>query len=272
MKTFRQKLITYSQFIFRVFAFFTAAFLLYLVLPSEPRFKYEYQKGAPWKHQNLVAPFDFAILKSNQEIEAEKRTLLKTFTPYFITDTTVEVRKLQELKSDLQTLISESYPKKKEVTDEIGQALGDLYVSGILASSPQSGGILNGKTEISKITGKTVTLIPVSLLHSEKSAYRVLNDKVTLIKKRYPGIALQMNMLDLGRYIQSNLKYDEERSLNEIKELESGISTANGLIQEGERIIMQGEIVDDAKFQILENIYLLYPLVRLISLFLLIKK
>ncbi len=258
MKTFRQKLITYSQFIFRVFAFFTAAFLLYLVLPSEPRFKYEYQKGAPWKHQNLVAPFDFAILKSNQEIEAEKRTLLKTFTPYFITDTTVEVRKLQELKSDLQTLISESYPKKKEVTDEIGQALGDLYVSGILASSPQSGGILNGKTEISKITGKTVTLIPVSLLHSEKSAYRVLNDKVTLIKKRYPGIALQMNMLDLGRYIQSNLKYDEERSLNEIKELESGISTANGLIQEGERIIMQGEIVDDAKFQILESLKLNY--------------
>ena len=30
--------------------------LLFLILPGEPKFKYEYQKGFPWRHENLVAP------------------------------------------------------------------------------------------------------------------------------------------------------------------------------------------------------------------------
>jgi cyclic-di-AMP phosphodiesterase PgpH len=254
MKTFRQKIVAYSQLIFRIFAFITAAFLLQLILPSEPRFKYEYQKGAPWKHQNLVAPFDFAVLKSNTETENEKRELHKKFAPYFSVDTIVAGQRLKALNADAEAAISNHFSKKAVVLKELKISLQRMYEIGILTSSPQSTEILKGKSEISKITGNTVKKVPVRLILSEKSAYDVFRQQVNQIKNKYPGVALQLSNLDLGKYIRSNLKFDENHNKDELLQLESGISTAIGMVQEGERIILQGEIVDDAKFQVLESL------------------
>ncbi|HEY3373335.1 MAG TPA: hypothetical protein VGK10_21000, partial [Prolixibacteraceae bacterium] len=41
--------------------------LIFLMFPGESRFKYEFQKGSPWRHETLIAPFNFAILKSDAE-------------------------------------------------------------------------------------------------------------------------------------------------------------------------------------------------------------
>ncbi len=41
---------------------FLISFLIVAFLfPGEGNFRYEFQKGQPWLHENLVAPFDFAI-------------------------------------------------------------------------------------------------------------------------------------------------------------------------------------------------------------------
>ena len=47
------------------------------VLPKGRTFKYEFDKGKPWMHQNLNAPFDFAIEKSKEEIDLEKNKINK---------------------------------------------------------------------------------------------------------------------------------------------------------------------------------------------------
>ncbi|HOY52479.1 MAG TPA: hypothetical protein PLX49_11945, partial [Prolixibacteraceae bacterium] len=101
MKTFLQKVSAYSQIIFRALVFIAAALLLHQILPSDARFKYEYQRGAPWKHNNLVAPFDFAVLKSPSEIEAEKREVTQGFAPYFVRDTSVVATEKEQLRNDL---------------------------------------------------------------------------------------------------------------------------------------------------------------------------
>jgi len=41
--------------------------LIFLIFPGESRFKYEFQKGSPWRHETLIAPFNFAILKTESE-------------------------------------------------------------------------------------------------------------------------------------------------------------------------------------------------------------
>ncbi len=78
MNKYIKKLKTYSLPLYWAIVFVVAAVLLYLILPGEHRFKYEYQKGFPWNHENLLAPFDFAILKTSAEIEKEKNERLKT--------------------------------------------------------------------------------------------------------------------------------------------------------------------------------------------------
>ena len=89
MSKFRDRFKNYTQIFYWVFVFLVTAVLLFLVLPGEPKFKYEYQKGFPWRHDNLVAPFDFAILKTTQEIEDEKVELTKAIVPYFKCDTSL---------------------------------------------------------------------------------------------------------------------------------------------------------------------------------------
>jgi hypothetical protein len=66
----------------------TIALIVY-IFPREGKFRYEFQKGRPWSHENLFAPFDFSIYKSDKQIQAEKDSALKYFSPYFRFDSTV---------------------------------------------------------------------------------------------------------------------------------------------------------------------------------------
>ena len=45
-------------------------FIVYL-FPKSGKFKYNFDKGKPWQSENLLAPFDFAINKSAEELEKE---------------------------------------------------------------------------------------------------------------------------------------------------------------------------------------------------------
>jgi len=39
--------------------------LITLFLPKQPRFRYEYEKGKIWMHEDLISPYNFAILKTS---------------------------------------------------------------------------------------------------------------------------------------------------------------------------------------------------------------
>ena len=38
--------------------------LICVLLPKQSRFEYEFQRGKPWNHENLISPYNFAILKT----------------------------------------------------------------------------------------------------------------------------------------------------------------------------------------------------------------
>ena len=57
--------------IFRVLLFILSAFLIIYFFPKSGKFKYSFENGRPWQSENLYAPFDFAIKKTNDEISLE---------------------------------------------------------------------------------------------------------------------------------------------------------------------------------------------------------
>ena len=69
--------------------FLISAFIIVYLFPREGKFRYEFQKGKPWLHETLIAPFSFPIYKLEAELEAERDSVLKLFVPYFSADTTV---------------------------------------------------------------------------------------------------------------------------------------------------------------------------------------
>ena len=55
---------------------FSTLFIVYLI-SIKNQFSYDFSKGDTWGYESLYAPFDFAIIKSQSEIEAEKLRLSK---------------------------------------------------------------------------------------------------------------------------------------------------------------------------------------------------
>ena len=71
MNDFVNKLYKNQALFYKVFLFVLTSVLIVYLLPKGGKFKYDIPKGKPWQYENLYAPFDFAILKTDEEIAAE---------------------------------------------------------------------------------------------------------------------------------------------------------------------------------------------------------
>ncbi|WP_297095845.1 HDIG domain-containing metalloprotein [uncultured Draconibacterium sp.] len=248
-----RKLKSYTKLLLQISLFVLTAVALYLILPGEPKFKYEYQRGFPWQHENLVAPFDFAILKTANELDDEKTQQINSLVPYFSNDTTQKIASIARLRQDLELDIDTTNTNKKKIFEALSTKLDELYSNGILLFSVDIYDELKGKDEINKRTGNTVQKEDVDQLYSEKSAYNaLLNTRQKLVSEgnNFPWLT----DLNLERYITANLSYDNETSQKEIDEITQSISVTRGMVKQGQRIVLEGEIVDAEKYQMLESL------------------
>ena len=253
IKNFIQRIKGYTLIFFWTFIFLLTAVILFLILPGEPKFRYEYQKGFPWKHENLIAPFDFAILKTTEEFEKEKSDQLNQVAPYFAVDTTIASQKVAMLEADWYS-ISDSGQISQEVLNSLILSLKSLYEKGILQRSPETYKELEGKNEIRKRVGTAVEKRAVSDLFSEKTAYTLFTNTLKETAGKYPELDAAIKKLTPKNYIVANIEYDDLTTKKDIQEISANISPTRGMVKTGERILLEGEIVDDTKFQILESL------------------
>jgi cyclic-di-AMP phosphodiesterase PgpH len=262
MDNFFKNLKSFTRTFYWILMFLVTGGLLFFILPGEPRFKYEYQKGAPWSHENLVAPFDFAILKPQDEIERDRQEQLKAIVPYFTFDTTMMELKIKQLESDWQLLAETEEDPVYLGLQEIRNLLTRIYQAGVLPRSPETYEELNANIELKKRVGNRVTRIQKERIFSEKSAYNELSILLDILLEKYPESAPILQRLQPERYIASNLTYDSVTTQKEREEVLRNISTTRGMVQTGERIILQGEIVSDERYQVLESLKANYELER----------
>ncbi len=244
----------YTRTFYWFLVFVVTAGLLFIILPGEPRFRYEYQKGTPWNHENLVAPFDFAILKTPEEIEQDRQEQLKSVIPYFTYDTLMGDQKIKQLEADWEALADTVTEPVSDALESLKVTLANLYEAGILPRSPETYDELANKNELRKRIGNRVTRIPKESIYSEKSAYNEVNNALNALAQKFPDLEELLLQLQPERYISSNLTYDSNITQKEREEALKNISTTQGLVQAGERIILEGEIVSDERYQILESL------------------
>ena len=77
-KIYRNNTIIYKVFLFLI----TTVAIVYL-FPKGGQFKYDFSNGQLWKYENLYAPFDFAIQKTEEEINIEKKDIDSNSKYYF---------------------------------------------------------------------------------------------------------------------------------------------------------------------------------------------
>ena len=87
------------------------------VIPREVKFKYEFQKGKPWLYENLVAPFDFPIVKSQEELEKERADLNKNKTLF--------LKKREEMAESAIAGFADDFRKQWEKVQDIRAEEGE---------------------------------------------------------------------------------------------------------------------------------------------------
>src|SRR6185437_12849435 len=81
---------------------FASVCLIVFTLPKQAKFSYDVEKGRVWNQKDLVSPYNFAILKTQQEIEDDQKNALASITPVYQSDVAMVTHQLDGFKSDLE--------------------------------------------------------------------------------------------------------------------------------------------------------------------------
>ena len=83
MSEFVNKIYRNNTIIYKVILFLITTISIVYLFPKGGQFKYDFSNGQLWKYDNLYAPFDFAIQKSEEEITSEKKQIEANAKLYF---------------------------------------------------------------------------------------------------------------------------------------------------------------------------------------------
>jgi hypothetical protein len=213
-------------------------------MPASRQEKYTFTVGKPWTYDVLIAPFNFSIQKSDDVWQAEADSVKAAFAPYFSRNAGVADAALAQFDKFYQDSLS------KVVWEESYQALRrrleKVYRDGIISTSDEE--VLSGKQLFRIYEGNTSSFVQTSSVRSIRDAYRLVTDAEIYAYDRYT--LLQHN---IEQYIQPNVIYDEVRSEADLASQLNEISHYRGMVVEGQKIIDQGEIVDEQKSNIINS-------------------
>lgn len=265
--------------LFRGFIFILTTLLVAYLFPREGKFRYEFQKGKPWMHEILIAPFDFPIYKSEEEIAAERDSTLKYLKPYFNYDSVVWVDQLQKFTGEFngrwESLDMSVYVKtfpafrqnrvlkklsdnRKQFNDIIVSVLSSAYSRGIIAETDVLNQYRENGKELIILRNNFAEVSTFDQVFLQKEAYEFVIDDATRLLMEGNDLG-DVNReilidLDLNDYLSPNLVFDQQKTNQARAELLNEISLTRGMIQAGERIISRGEVVDNYNFRVLQSL------------------
>ena len=273
MKKFFRFIQMYYRGIFRGLYFVMAIAIIMVFLPREGKFKYEFQKGKPWMHEDLSAPFDFPIYKTEAELFEEKNAILRNFNPFFKLDTTSLYPALVQFRADFKSEWTAFQPKLRAIQSQYrkdGLGTVDLrkrylayaeslisfvYEKGIYDPADYNPVAGAANQEISILVENLKYDTEIGEVFSQRKALEYVLERLN--KKAVsdaPELMAFWQMFDFQKYIQPNLLYDERTTERIKSDLVSNISLTKGMVQAGDRIISNYEVVNSESFRILESL------------------
>jgi putative nucleotidyltransferase with HDIG domain len=216
------------------------------LLPRAGSFQYEIQAGKPWQYETLLAPYDFPIQKTQDELEEEETSLKAKIPRYF------------SVNQDVLPTILDSF---------------DQYVAELPASESSNALVVNWRTTIETMYGIGVVSFSETLFEEEVALVNKTIKKTIKLTDLYNDIELKNELESqlsetslrvlsdasiqyLFALITPNVSYDETLTTQFRSEAVAGIVPIRGLVTKGTRIIAKGEVVEGEKLKILQSLQL----------------
>ncbi len=260
MKRIIDFILSHLPVFYKVFLFLISIILILQLFPRQAGFQYEYQQARPWMYEDLLAPFDFAILKTEKELEQERKEVLSDFRYYFKIDYTVYDKKLAELCDDFETAwkrkysTDEKFDKKKkhnsqvifDILDHLYYERGIIFLDDTLANK-------GPEYEINLREGQVAEVRTLSDFYTISEAYEYINSRMETISQQDDTVDVDLIKPLLEDALTHNVFYDEELNEKAKKEQLALISPSRGMVQQGEKIISKGELITSDKYQVLKS-------------------
>lgn len=240
-----------------ILMFALAAVSIVFILPKTPKFKLEYRIGAPWLHDDLYASFDFPIYKSDAELFAERTELQARATPMFrlsMQSGALSITSLMEQKRpDGLNISDDTFAVVQEYLESVLRA---VYSKGVMSESEFASVNSKHYDKIMVLKEGEAVLIPVSNVFTVSSANSYV---ISLLALKFYDSNLNRakafaRLVDLDAFVKPNLEFDKKATAQHQRDLINNISTSNGMIGEGQKIISKGEVVNEATFKVLESL------------------
>lgn len=215
------------------------------VLPRKAQFKYEFEKGKPWLHEDLIAPFQFPVLKTDAQMQSEIADIQRRNRFYFVYQSKIEEEAVNRLRVgiDFEFADQDSVLTEKMKTDAVAK-LHKIYEKDVIdlpanVDIPEIVNVVRGRVE---------ERVPLKALYTAKSAAAWIEAQFS----QNPSEDSMMLRNLIVENIRPNLIYDSELSQKIFGEKVSQISKNFGKVAKSEKIISRGEIVDAETYQKLE--------------------
>lgn len=222
-------------------ALFALAAVLFFLMPRSGNFKLDYRKGSPWMHDNLVAQFDFPVLKTDAQLQAERDALGSDNTPYY--------RKSADVYNSARNAVNAAdFGQNTDVRSSVLGWLAAIYDRGVI----QSKDVPNSDSYIYVQTDKKAIKYPLSELYTVDEARA---EMLAAVSANAHGLNADSLCTAIGLYnlIIPDLSFDQKTTDMVRYNSAELISTTDGIKPSGTLIVSTGEVVTAEIEQLLDS-------------------
>ena len=235
--------------LYKGFIFVASLSVIVYCCPRESKFRYDLSdiKDRPWSYDNLVAPFDYAIQKSTEELQAEKKDIQSNSIPYFRFDTAISNQNEQILSTQFVSIAP-------EIRREILIAVDKVYALGIRAVS----------NEVGKSSQDLVNVVFKNVV--EEHYLSDFQDPLAADSLVLTNLELEAKAAWISRPyepLSANIIFDSSLTNKSIRQAIDNISSSRGAITKGQIIVSRGEMVNEEMYQKIFSLNEEYRLQRL---------
>ena len=240
--------------VYRILLFILSCVVIIYFFPKSGKFKYNFENGRPWQSDNLYAPFDFAIKKTEKELDEEKTNIRLATKVFFNKDSSVITNSRKLLYSKIENPLNDSVINNlnkrelkvlKNVTSTI---ISNIYARGLLDENYD----YNSTQVVSLlINNKQVNSGYFSDFHKPEDLLTFINNEIISLNVQEYKPQIVSILFDL---VEANISLNESLTKNSIEEALADLSPNRGIVEKETLIISKGEVVEGDKLKILESL------------------
>ena len=224
-----------------------AAFLLTFAPRYTSQFGYEYEANKPWRYSTLIAEFDFPVMRSEAEQQQLRDSISRAYLPYYQRQEGIGEQQVALFKQDVAA--GKFVGISKSCLQFAEEQLRRVYAQGFMAAKEYGEVKATYPNGIRIVSAQRAIKRNIEEVFSTRTAYESIIAADSL--QRW-GAALQA--CNLNTYLQPNLSYDTRRNKETLEEAYASIGQFSTMVQAGQKIISQGDIVTPSMASILDSL------------------